>query len=78
MFYSHLGAHGRLNKPSDFRRLWSKVKDEIYFRYAHTEIRIWVVVICGPMHYQLDLGGAVLSFNKTDKSSFQLIHNLID
>jgi len=35
-------------------------------------------VICGPTHYQLDHGGAPSSFHKTDKSSFQLVHNLIN
>ena len=28
------------------------------FRYANAEIQSQVVVICGPMHYQLDQGGA--------------------
>jgi len=28
--------------------------DESPFRYSHAEIRTQVIVICGPMHYQLD------------------------
>ena len=34
------------------------VRDETLFRYAHAEIQTQVLVICGPMHYQLDQGGA--------------------
>ena len=35
----------------------SEVKDETPFGYAHAEIRTQVLVICGPMRYQLDHGG---------------------
>ena len=35
------------------------VKDETPLRYAHTEIRTQVVVICDPICYQLDNGGAL-------------------
>ena len=45
MFYGHFGAHDR-------------VKEETPFRYAQAEIRIQMVVICGPTRYQLDHGGA--------------------
>jgi len=38
------------------------VKDETPFKYAHTEIRTRVVVICGPTRYQLDHWGAVNIF----------------
>ena len=40
---------------------WTVVRDDDWclpFRYAHTEIRTQLVVIYGPMHYQLDHGGA--------------------
>ena len=40
---THMSAHGKLNRPSDFRSLWSEVKDETPFRYAHAHIRIRVV-----------------------------------
>ena len=36
--------------------LW-EVKNETPFRYTHAEIRTQVLVICGPMRYQLDHGG---------------------
>ena len=78
LFYGHFCAHGRLNRPSDSRRLRSEVKVETPFRYAHTEIRIWVVVLCGPTHYQLDHGATPSSFHKTDKSLFQLVHSFIN
>ena len=38
----------------------SKVKDETPLRYAHAKIQTQVVVICGPMCYQLDHGGVSL------------------
>ena len=41
----------------------NEVKDETPFRYAHTEIRTQVVVICGPTRYQLDHGGSILKFD---------------
>ena len=47
MFYGHFSVYGRLN-----------VKDETPFRYANAKIWTQVVVICDPMHYQLDQGGA--------------------
>ena len=34
-----------------------EVKDETPFRYGHAEIQTQVVVICGPMCYQLDHRG---------------------
>ena len=69
MFYGHFCAHGRRNKQSDFRMLWSEVKDETPFRYAHIEIQIWLVTSdLWPTHYQLDHGGTPSSFHKTDKS----------
>ena len=77
-FYGDFCAHGKLNGPSDFQRLWSEVKVETPLIYAHVEFQIRVVVICGPTHYQLDYGSAPSSFHKTDKSSFQLVHNLIN
>jgi len=40
--------------------LWSEVKDETPFRYAHAEFRTRVVMICGPTRYQLDDGGTPL------------------
>ena len=52
--YCHFCAPGRLNGPSDLRRQRSEVEDETPFRYAHAEIRTWVVAICGPTRYQLD------------------------
>ena len=36
-----------------------EVKDETPVGYAHAKILTWVVVICGPTHYQLDHGGAL-------------------
>ena len=54
MFYSHFYAHGRLNRPSDLQRQWSKVRDETPFRYAHAEIQTQVVFICRQISYQLD------------------------
>ena len=47
-----------LNGPSKLQKQWGEVKDETPFRYAYIEIRRRVVVICGPMCYQLDHGGA--------------------
>ena len=77
MFYGHFCAHGRLKRPSDSQRLWIEVRVNS-LRYAYAKIRIRVVVICGPAQYQLDHGGAPSSFHKTDKASFQLVHNLIN
>jgi len=37
----------------------SEVKDETPIRYAHSEIRTRMVIICGPTCYQLDHGGAL-------------------
>ena len=43
------------------QRQWSEFRDETPFRYAHTKIQTQVVVvICGPMRYQLDHGGVSL------------------
>ena len=53
--------------PSKGNEAKSKMKP---FRYAHTKIQTQVLVICGPMRYQLDHRGAplvneCLGFNNT-------------
>jgi len=55
---------GRLNGSSDLQRQCGEVKDETPFRYAHTDIRTQMVVICDLTRYQLDHGAALLSVER--------------
>ena len=42
--------------------------DETSFRYAQAEIRTQLVVICDPMHYELDHGGTRTYIGKKTRS----------
>jgi len=68
----------QIKKAERFAKVMNRSQRVNSLRYAYAKIRIRVVVICGPAQYQLDHGGAPSSFHKTDKASFQLVHNLIN
>ena len=44
--------------------------NETPFRHAHTEVRTRMVVICDPMHYQLEQTNAGISWIRTHDLEF--------
>ena len=58
----------------------NEAKPKMKISYAHTEIRTQVVVICGPMPYQLDHGGnkelfCVCGFIDPQSNTIQVYNN---